>query len=113
MSAIDQYHVSVRLLETRSRSGHATSMPSCSSSVTKLCRQVPCVFLEQILQFFLILLAKVIFFDKTEAVLSSKSHTVTYVDKRGQAEFLTIIDLTSAHSFASTKLESEDTGVSC
>jgi len=61
----------------------------------------------------LILLAKVIFFDKTEAVLSSKSHTVTYVDKRGQAEFLTIIDLTSAHSFASTKLESEDTGVSC
>lgn len=40
----------------------------------------------------LILLAKVIFFDKTEAVLSSKSHTVTYVDKRGQAEFLTIIN---------------------
>ena len=40
----------------------------------------------------LILLAQVIFFDKTEAVLSSKSHTVTYVDKRGQAEFSTIID---------------------
>ena len=29
--------------------------------------------------------AQVIFFDKTEAVLSSKLHTVTYVDKRGQA----------------------------
>ena len=28
---------------------------------------------------------QVIFFDKTEAVLSSKLHTVTYVDKRGQA----------------------------
>jgi len=29
---------------------------------------------------------QVIFFDKTEAVLSSKSHTVTYVDKRGQVQ---------------------------
>ena len=28
---------------------------------------------------------EVIFFDKTEAVLSSKLHTVTYVDKKGQA----------------------------
>lgn len=27
---------------------------------------------------------QVIFFDRTEAVLSSRSHTVTYVDKRGQ-----------------------------
>lgn len=29
-------------------------------------------------------IVQVIFFDKTEAVLSSRSHTVTYVDKRGQ-----------------------------
>lgn len=29
-------------------------------------------------------IVQVVFFDKTEAVLSSKSHTVTYVDKRGQ-----------------------------
>ena len=28
---------------------------------------------------------EVIFFDKTEAVLSSKFHSVTYVDKKGQA----------------------------
>jgi len=29
-------------------------------------------------------IVQVVFFDRTEAVLSSKSHTVTYVDKRGQ-----------------------------
>lgn len=29
-------------------------------------------------------IVQVVFFDKTEAVLSSRSHTVTYVDKRGQ-----------------------------
>jgi polo-like kinase 1 len=29
-------------------------------------------------------IVQVVFFDKTEAVLSSKSHTVTYVDKKGQ-----------------------------
>jgi len=29
---------------------------------------------------------QVVFFDKTEAVLSSKSHTVTYVDKKGQVQ---------------------------
>lgn len=29
-------------------------------------------------------IVQVVFFDKTEAVLSSKSHTVTYMDKRGQ-----------------------------
>lgn len=28
--------------------------------------------------------SQVIFFDKTEVVLSSKTHTVTYIDKRGQ-----------------------------
>lgn len=31
-------------------------------------------------------IVQVIFFDKTEAVLSSKLHTVTYVDKRGQVQ---------------------------
>merc|ERR1712113_1131164 len=29
-------------------------------------------------------IVQVVFFDKTEAVLSSKSHTVTYVDKTGR-----------------------------
>jgi len=29
-------------------------------------------------------IVQVVFFDKTEAILSSRSHTVTYVDKRGQ-----------------------------
>ena len=31
-------------------------------------------------------IVQVIFFDKTEAVLSSKLHTVTYVDKKGQVQ---------------------------
>mmetsp|Transcript_59112 Transcript_59112/g.169777 ORF Transcript_59112/g.169777 Transcript_59112/m.169777 type:complete len:83 (+) Transcript_59112:481-729(+) len=29
-------------------------------------------------------MVQVVFFDKTEAILSSKQHVVTYVDKRGQ-----------------------------
>lgn len=31
-------------------------------------------------------IVQVVFFDKTEAVLSSKSHTVTYIDKKGQVQ---------------------------
>ena len=41
-----------------------------------------------------------IFFDKTEAVLSSKLHTVTYVDKRGQALPLDIVLAVGLNSFA-------------
>ena len=43
---------------------------------------------------------QVIFFDKTEAVLSSKLHTVTYVDKRGQALHLDIVLEVALNSFA-------------
>ena len=35
--------------------------------------------------------AQVIFFDKTEAVLSSKLHTVTYIDKKGQATIACLV----------------------
>jgi len=44
-------------------------------------------------------IVQVVFFDKTEAVLSSKSHTVTYVDKRGQVQsypLSNVLDVPSA-----------------
>eukprot|EP00439_Symbiodinium_sp_Y106_P070414 s2525_g12.t1 len=42
---------------------------------------------------------QVIFFDKTEAVLSSRSHLVTYVDKKGQVQaypLTNVLDVPSA-----------------
>ncbi|CAJ1380509.1 unnamed protein product [Effrenium voratum] len=36
-------------------------------------------------------IVQVIFFDKTEAVLSSKLHTVTYIDKKGQATIACLV----------------------
>jgi len=44
-------------------------------------------------------IVQVVFFDKTEAVLSSRSHTVTYVDKRGQVcsyPLVNVLDVPSA-----------------
>jgi len=44
-------------------------------------------------------IVQVVFFDKTEAILSSKSHTVTYVDKKGQVSVYplsNVLDVPSA-----------------
>mmetsp|Transcript_25403 Transcript_25403/g.44891 ORF Transcript_25403/g.44891 Transcript_25403/m.44891 type:complete len:604 (-) Transcript_25403:145-1956(-) len=59
---------------------------------------------------------QVIFFDKTEAVLSSRSHTVTYVDKKGQVQaypLTNVLDVPNAELAKRLKYTKDILRLSC